>query len=310
VADPSRRDESGMIAFLDKHPEYINVPYYFMAPIHIAAARGWPRFLDWLLDHGADPNLRDRTGPSPLEIVGYNNPDKQVAKQMVATLLSCGAKMTARAAVFHGDADWIRARRAEGKLETTFLSYRGYRGLLAIAVHHRCKDMLDLLLDLGLDPDEPVWDPEAQEHRRGEPLENCAGTGQAELAEALLARGAMLTPPIAIWLGKSEWLRTQHAAGKLDNPLTSEGGLLTLAIKHRGREIVDLLLDLGFDPNERHLVNADEVRYSWGAPLRACVKHSNLEVARLLLDRGADPNGQDSYYGSPVYTAYCDKTPR
>jgi len=304
VASPERRDEPGMIAYLDKHPEYINVPYWFMAPIHVAAARGWPRFLEWLLDHCADPNLRDRTGPSPLEIVGYNNPDKQVAKQMVATLLNRGAIMTARAAVFHGDAEWIRTRHAEGKLETILPPHQHGGGLLGVAIDGRRRDMLDLLLDLGLDPDEPVRDTEGKDHRGG-PLALCAETKQPEMAEALLARGATLTPSIAIWLGKSDWLRAQHAVGKLDNPLNSEGGLLTLAIKHRRREIVEILLDLGFDPNERHRVAED--RYSWGAPLRACVKENDLEIARLLLDRGADPNGQDSYYGSPVYQAYCDK---
>src|SRR5205085_2077626 len=139
-----------------------------------------------------------------------HNPDTQVAKEMVATLLSRGAIMTARAAVFHGDAGWIRARHAEGKLETELPPLQGERGLLEVAVRHRRKDILDLLLQLGLDPD------------------------------------------------------------------------------------------------ERHRVA--ENRYSWGAPLRACVKHTDLDVARLLLDRGADPNGQDSYYGSPVYTAYCDKS--
>jgi ankyrin repeat protein len=302
-------DEDGMIAFLDKHPEYINVPYYFMAPIHNAAVRLWPRFLSWLLDHGADPNLRDRIGPSPLELVGYRDPRSPVAKEMVATLLSGGAMMTARAAVSHGDAGWIRARDAEGQLETDFPVYRGHhRGLLGIAIHSRRKDTLELLLDLDLYPDEPFWDAEAKEHRRGGPLALCAETGQTEMAEALLARGATLTPSIAVWLGKSEWLRAQHAAGKLDNPLNSEGGLLTLAIKHRHREIIELLLDLGFDPNERLRVGgAEDPMYSWGAPLRACVKQGDLDLAKLLLDRGADPNGQNSYYGSPVYMAYCEK---
>jgi hypothetical protein len=152
VSGPNASDQSGMIAFLEKHPEYINVPYYFIGPLHFAAARSWPRFLNWLLDHGADPNLRDRGGPSPLELVGYHNPRTEVAKEMAVTLLSRGATMTARAAVTHGDADWIRARHAEGKLDTTVPPIRGFRGLLGVAVHRRRKEMLDLLLDLGLDP--------------------------------------------------------------------------------------------------------------------------------------------------------------
>jgi ankyrin repeat protein len=216
--------------------------------------------------------------------------------------------MTARAAVTHGDADWIRARHAEGRLETILPTPQGYRGLLAVAVYCRRKDTLQLLLDLGFEPDEPVWNPETKDYHRGGPLALCAETKQAEMAEVLLARGATLTAPIAIWLGKADWLRAQHAAGKLDNPLNSEGGLLTLAVNHRRREIVELLLNLGLDPNERLRVGgAEEPTYTWSAPLRACVKQNDLELARLLLDRGADPNGQNSYYGSPVYIAYCDK---
>jgi hypothetical protein len=37
------------------------------------------------------------------------------------------------------------------------------------------------------------------------------------------------------------------------------------------------------------------------------LRNKDVELAILLLDRGADPNGQDSYYGSAVYTAYCEK---
>jgi ankyrin repeat protein len=305
IAAAGARDESGMIAFLEQHPEYINVPYYLMAPLHCAAVEPAPRLLHWLLDHGADPNLRDQSGPSPLELVGYLNRDPQLTQQIAQTLLSCGAEMTTRAAVLQGDADWIRGRHAEGKLEVGLPKKQGYRGLLEIAVHSGRIDMLELLLELGLDPDEPVQDADGKEHRRGGPLALCAKTKQVQMAEALLACGATLTPPIAVWLGKSEWLRAQHAAGKLDYPLTSDDGLLTRAVNHRRPEVVKLLLDLGLDPNERHRVA--ENRYSWGAPLRACVKHTDLDAARLLLDRGADPNGQDSYFGSPVYTAYLDK---
>ncbi len=308
VTAAQSQNEKGVIAFLEKHPAYINVPYYFMAPLHLAAAQGQPRLLNWLLDHGADPNFRDRGGPSPLEFAGRKpNSDPQVTQEIIGTLLRRGATMTTRAALAHGNAEWLRAQHAAGKLDTNIPPLAGYTGigLLGMAIRNRRKDMLDLLLDFGLDADEPAPNAETHGDRRGDPLLVCLETNQPEMAEALLAHGATLTAPVAIWLGKSEWLRAQHAGGKVDNPLTSEGGLLTRAIKHRRREIVALLLDLGFDPDERHRVG--ENTYFWGAPLRACVKQNDLELAKLLLDRGAEPNGQDSYYGSAFYTAYCEK---
>jgi ankyrin repeat protein len=136
----------------------------------------------------------------------------------------------------------------------------------------------------GLPSFKPIRDAGGKEHRRGGPLALCAETKQTEMAEALLTRGATLTAPVAIWLGKADWPRAQHAAGKLENPLNSEGGLLTLAVKHRRREIVELLLNPGFDPDERHRVRAGGREYHWGAPLRAW-----KQIAKLLLERGADP---------------------
>ena len=48
----------------------------------------------------------------------------------------------------------------------------------------------------------------------------------------LLACGASLTPWAAVLLGKGEWLRKQHSAGKLENPIGPEGGLISMAVKH------------------------------------------------------------------------------
>jgi len=95
------------------------------------------------------------------------------------------AVQAARRAVATGDDAWLRARHAEGAITPDM-------GLLSCAVTSDRQDMLTLLLELGLDPDEsgklggldevvPTW---------GAPLRDCAIAGQVQMAEALLAAGA------------------------------------------------------------------------------------------------------------------------
>jgi hypothetical protein len=64
--------------------------------------------------------------------------------------------------------------------------------LLTVAVNHRRIEMLRLLLDLGLDPDERRRVPNLEEpvFTSGEPLWRCAVAGQYEMAELLLERNA------------------------------------------------------------------------------------------------------------------------
>ena len=87
------------------------------------------------------------------------------------------------------------------------------------------------------------------------------------MAEALLARGATLTAPIAVALGKADWLIARHANGTLTHPAEGDG-LLTVAVEHDRGDMLRLLLDLGFDPDERkRVVSEDGVDESRGIPL-------------------------------------------
>jgi hypothetical protein len=103
-------------------------------------------------------------------------------------LLQRGASMTARAAVALGDVDWIRARHEEGALPGPL---GAIGGLLNVAVMHDQPEMLTLLLDSGLDPDERVrLEGDEVEYTWGFPLWECAAAGKHEMAEMLLKRGA------------------------------------------------------------------------------------------------------------------------
>jgi ankyrin repeat protein len=124
------------------------------------------------------------------------------------------------------------------------------------------------------------------------------------LAAALLQRGASMTARAAVALGDAEWVRARYAEGSLPGPLNAIGGLLTIAVIHDRPEMLALLLDLGFDPDERVRLEGDEVEYTWGFPLWQCAATSKYEMAEMLLKRGADPNGMVYASGTPVHQAY------
>jgi len=129
----------------------------------------------------------------------------------------------------------------------------------------------------------------------------------AAVAALLLSRGAELTPAAAVALGDANWLRARHAEGVLINPIEDTGGLIRIAASHNRPEIVRLLLDFGFHPDERKRfgeVGGEEVVFTWGMPLWHCASSGKHEMAELLLSSGADPNANVYASGTPLYQAY------
>jgi ankyrin repeat protein len=187
------RNEDDLIAYLQANPEWITATLNETTLLHIASAALLERAARWLLDHGADVNLHARLVWTPLGVVGLavrpEDPDPAPKTNSITQLLlSRGARRTARWAVLNEDAEWLRARHAEGKLENPLDSGEG---LLSEAVRYNKPSMLRLLLDFGLDPDERRrLDIEPAEDSWGQPLRNCAELGKLEMAKLLLERGA------------------------------------------------------------------------------------------------------------------------
>jgi ankyrin repeat protein len=194
-------DEPRMIALLEANPAALHLHLHHnldrMTPLHAAAAMLWERTVAWLLEHGADVNARGKWDATPLEVVGLARGGKSGPPEQVKTvsdlLLARGAERSANWAVANGDADWLRARHADGGLEDPEASHRlAGDGLLTLAVRFNRPEILALLLDLGLDPDERKRESgvERMEYSWGRPLVRCAQTGKVAMAEMLLARGA------------------------------------------------------------------------------------------------------------------------
>jgi ankyrin repeat protein len=131
----------------------------------------------------------------------------------------------------------------------------------------------------------------------------------AAVAGALRSRGAELTARAAAALGEADWLRARHAEGALANPIDwSSGGLLTIAVDHNQPDILEMLLGLGFDSNERARLNeVDGGGTSQGFPLWHCAAQGKRAMAEILLNHGADPNVHVDSSGSPVYSAYSHR---
>ena len=130
-----------------------------------------------------------------------------------------------------------------------------------------------------------------------------ADTAQFErMAALLLSRGAPMTPRAAAALGDLDWLRRWHAEGP--RPVERRA-LLRIAVTHNRRGVLELLLDLGFDPDDRQrLHDGDEAPFTWGMPLQHAVELARYEMAEMLLERGADPNAQIYASGDPMFSAF------
>jgi ankyrin repeat protein len=126
----------------------------------------------------------------------------------------------------------------------------------------------------------------------------------AAMRDFLIARGAKMTAGAAVAMGDTAWLKARHAEGTLSDP--SDGyGLVSRAAMRRQPEVLHLLLDLGFDPDERRrLTDVEEIVYSWGEPLRAAARGGDLVTAEILLQRGADPNPSIYAASGPMDEAY------
>jgi ankyrin repeat protein len=171
----------------------VEAPSSGITPLHVAARRLDVGQVTALLESGADPRARDMRDRVPLDYAAYSSAPGNLERfETIARLLMArGSALTAPAAVVLGDVAWLRARHAEGSLANPI---EDSGGLLRIAVTHDRADVLSLLLDLGLDPDErlrlDIGDPDVPTFTWGMPLAQCARSRKYEMAELLLKRGA------------------------------------------------------------------------------------------------------------------------
>lgn len=302
-------------AMLKTRPELANMTVTYgdeHRAIHYAVYARNTELVRLLMQHGADARAgihphRDAT--AALTIAAERGYDEIVAiihaEEQQRTEIPVNAQDTWSEWIAAGDEERaIAAMEAEPSL-ISVLDREGWTPLhIAAAVLNR--RLVSWLIEHGADVNRPG--------KLGRtPLDMAASsrrTGDFEAIAALLRHhGASLTPRAAVALGDSEWLRARHAEGTLVNPIEwSSGGLLTVAVRRDRPEMLTLLLDFGFDPNER--VRSDESgspAFSQAFPLWHAVAAGKRHMAEILLRRGADPNAHVDSSGSSVYSAFSHR---
>jgi len=294
-------------------------------PLHVAAWKHNPELAAWLLDHGAPVDALDGHGQTPLDtaatVAGWSahgrdfsfleNSHLEPSRffETVRLLRERGAELTSRAAVAIGDAEAVRRMHREGRLKN--------EELLSIAVKVNRIDMVSLLLDLGLDPNEPAEDEDGGSVA-GAPLWFASMCGRHEIAELLISRGADVN---AVLNGNADALYCAERTGdeQMQALLLKHGARITVerVAGHKDRQTARAILEekipgtsLNVDgPTRTDL--AEQMLWAAGSCdaeiVRMCLPyvtrksddpwwnyvlmHATLpESFKLVLDHGVDPD--------------------
>jgi Ankyrin repeats (3 copies)/Ankyrin repeat len=167
--------------------------------LHHAVLAHQPAIVRFLMEHGADANkgiyphrgattaltlARERGDTELVRIIDEELERRSAGAPLKAPEPNVAASL-ADAAIVSGDVAWLKDRHREGLITDG-------HGLVSRAVAAKRPDILSLLLELGLDPDEAgrIDDVEEVVPTWGEPLRACAIARDHAMADILLRRGA------------------------------------------------------------------------------------------------------------------------
>ena len=136
-------------------------------------------------------------------------------------------------------------------------------------------------------------------------LLRCIAQRRTADAQALLMAGASSpwAPAYAAASGNAALMRELLARGADPDARGPVGDvpILTLAVSRGQREVVEVILEAGADPDL-----AGDGEFSGGAALSAAVRNGEFALARMLLEHGADANRAESYQQkTPLWELVC-----
>ena len=270
-------DEAVVHDMLRKRPELVHGSVDNFGLLHHAVLHRNPAIVRLLMAHGA--NARDGV---------YPHRDATTAHAL---------------AVARGDDEIVRIIEEEEQRRPGGTTGRGPDPTpLHRAANAHDADAVERLLNDVADPNVPAFEGRTPLDVAAERWWQADTASVERVAAVLLARGARMTPKAAAALGNAEWLRAWAAAAP---PGEARHDLLRIAVTHDRAPVLDLLLDLGFDPDDRQrLSDDDEAPFTWGMPLQHAVELQRYEMAETLLKRGADPNAQIYASGDPMFSAF------
>lgn len=239
--------------------------------LHLAAGTGNVEIVQRLLNVGSDVNERDTAGWSLLHRAA-----REGMPDVVDLLLDRGAALEAMGG---GARTWTPLHLAAAVGQTAAIERLVARGAeldkpdglgrtaLYIARLERHWEAIDLLQVLGANPNVPT-DAEGRS-----PLHNAA------------ARKDLFDAEVALRVGADHDARDQRGMTALH-----------IAVEQDFRNLMDVLLDVGADPNLRDTVRGF-------TPLHHAASAGLVMAARILLSRGADPNVGDHRDQTPLHVA-------
>lgn len=290
-------DDERAIGLMEGEPSLVGArhPGLGFTPLHVAARTCNAPLAAWLIDRGADVEAvaRDMTpldaaARSPRQARGNEDSGRERFDAVVRALLAAGAELTPLAAAALGDADRLRAAHAAGSL-TNPIDETG--GLLTVAASHDREEILALLLEFGLDPDERIRCPDLGGDEVvftwGMPLYHCVRRRRHAMARLLLEHGAdpnadmyaSGTPVFAAYSG--------HADEELVRLLERHGGVADPATAGYYRR-TDLARRLLADASDRRAV-AEEL-------LDAAACGGDPEIVRMALEHVDWPRGDPRWF--------------
>jgi ankyrin repeat protein len=168
-------------------------------PLHLAAEVPDETLVQWMFTHGADPNKLDATGNTAADRVvsacGWFKWDKTAEATLIVELLRGKMRETTPLmAVALGDRETLRQIHAATPARLSEGYPWGRGGLLSAATVFRRPEVVKLLLELGLHPDEPIalgrGADDTEDWSWGGPLWRAAAINDLEIATILLDHGA------------------------------------------------------------------------------------------------------------------------
>jgi ankyrin repeat protein len=283
-------------------------------PLHIAVMDRAPEMVRLLMEHGANPRegvYPHRDATSPLTIAaerGYDEIVSIIREEEQRRRGGGPAPDEVFRAIGRGETDRaISIIEADPALVHTRDAMRGLTPLHVAAQRLNVR-LAAWLLDHGANPAVPGWHDFTPLDAAAHVSDAGSAREFAELAALLRGRGAPMTDRAAAALGDLEWLRARRDKGTLVNRIEDSGGLLRIACSHNRREVLGLLLEFGFDPNERtRFGEGDGIDFTQGMPLWHCAGTAKYDLAEMLLKAGAEPNASVYASGDPMFQAYSQQ---
>jgi ankyrin repeat protein len=267
-------------------------------PLHVAIANGKIETANLLIQKGADVNTKDIKGNTPLHAAAVKG-DIKTAN----LLISKGADVNVENK--YGLTPVSRALLSDGggRLMVELLVSKGAKvSALHLAAHRGDIDKVRSILEKGTNVD-------VRDKAGHTPLFYAASAGQLHVVEFLISKGADVnakdnrdgeTP--LFYAGDAGWKNVVELLIAKGADINARGGLGGSALESAawlGRgDVAELLITKGADVN---------IRDDWGyIPLHAAACTGLVEIAERLITKGNDINAKTEWGETPLHSAMWD----